>query len=122
MLDAIADALRPETAATASPAALAVAASRGACRLAPHLELISARLAEMEHRPLRLMISSPPRHGKSVMNSARSRFLRASEHSDRGFDRFFPHVSEAEIGNEAQSSWRDEAPLHFLHDGDHVER
>jgi hypothetical protein len=69
VLDAVADGLRPETSPTASPVALAVAASGGEWEPAAHLALISSRLVEMETQPLRLVVLTPPRHGKSRLIS-----------------------------------------------------
>ena len=35
----------------------------------PHLDLISRRVASLVERPLRLIVSMPPRHGKSELLS-----------------------------------------------------
>lgn len=46
-----------------------MAASNGKWVTAPHLELISSKLREAIDRPIRLIISMPPRHGKTEMTS-----------------------------------------------------
>ena len=43
--------------------------SNGDWKLAPHLDLISDKVAELSGRPLRLIVSLPPRHGKSELLS-----------------------------------------------------
>ena len=51
----------------AEPAATATRLSEGQWRRAPHLDLLSAELAAIAARPLRLIINMPPRHGKSEL-------------------------------------------------------
>jgi predicted phage terminase large subunit-like protein len=54
----------------ATPAGLAATASRGRWRTAPHLDLLNDRLvAVAEGRCPRLLITMPPRHGKSYLTS-----------------------------------------------------
>ncbi len=53
----------------ASPADAALKLSRGQWQVAPHLRLISDRLAAVGETPLRLIVTLPPRHGKSEMIS-----------------------------------------------------
>ena len=53
----------------ASPAATAARWSGGRWVRQPHLGLISRRVASLVERPLRLIVSMPPRHGKSEMLS-----------------------------------------------------
>ena len=50
----------------ATPAATAVKWSRGEWQRQPHLTLISDALAAMAEGPIRLIVSMPPRHGKSI--------------------------------------------------------
>ena len=50
----------------ASPAATAVKWSNGQWQRQPHLTLISDAIAEMADHPIRLLLSIPPRHGKSL--------------------------------------------------------
>ena len=52
-----------------SPAATAAKWSNGDWRRQPHLNLISNAVASMAEKPLRLIVSMPPRHGKSVLLS-----------------------------------------------------
>ena len=52
-----------------SPAATAVRWSNGAWQRQPHLNLISDLVSSLNERPLRLIVSMPPRHGKSEMLS-----------------------------------------------------
>lgn len=52
-----------------TPADLAVELSDGLWLPAPHLKLISDKIAEMRDRPLRLIVTWPPRHGKSELIS-----------------------------------------------------
>jgi len=52
-----------------SPASLAEHLSRGLWRRAKHLDYISNKIIECEHRPLRLIVTMPPRHGKSELIS-----------------------------------------------------
>jgi predicted phage terminase large subunit-like protein len=83
VFDAIANGLRPETAPGASPAAMAMAAGAGLWLPARHLELISSRLTEMETRPLRLIVLTPPRHGKSNLISCYTPAWFLGRHPDR---------------------------------------
>ena len=53
----------------ASPAATAVRWSRGLWRRAPHLDLVSRKVSSLAERPLRLLVSLPPQHGKSELLS-----------------------------------------------------
>ena len=53
----------------ASPAATAARWSKGQWVRQPHLGLISQKVASLVERPLRLIVSMPPRHGKSEMLS-----------------------------------------------------
>ena len=53
----------------ASPAATASRWSRGLWRRQPHLNLISNAVASIAEAPLRLIVSLPPRHGKSELLS-----------------------------------------------------
>ena len=53
----------------ASPAATAARWSKGSWVRQPHLDLISQKVASLVERPLRLIVSMPPRHGKSEMLS-----------------------------------------------------
>ena len=43
--------------------------SNGDWKLVPHLDLISDKVAELAEKPLRLIVSMPPRHGKSELLS-----------------------------------------------------
>lgn len=52
-----------------TPADLAINLSDGMWRLAPHLQLISDKIAAITEQPLRLIIALPPRHGKSELGS-----------------------------------------------------
>lgn len=57
-----------------SPAGMAAVASRGRWRMAPHLDLLNRRLLQfardvIARKSPRLMISMPPRHGKSELTS-----------------------------------------------------
>jgi len=52
-----------------TPAATAVRWSGGQWRMARHLEYLSDRIAMMVERPIRLLISIPPQHGKSELTS-----------------------------------------------------
>jgi len=57
--------------ASLDPAAFAWLASRGAWRIAPHLDLLAERLLDIAQGKLkRLLIQMPPRHGKSEFASA----------------------------------------------------
>src|SRR3990172_12528866 len=47
------------------PASVGVKLSRGLWRRAPHLDYLSAKLAEMWRRPLQIIVKMPPRHSKS---------------------------------------------------------
>ena len=51
------------------PADCAATLSEGLWYLAPHLELISDKIAEMRDHPIHLIITLPPRHGKSELCS-----------------------------------------------------
>ena len=51
------------------PAAVAVRWSRGSWGRAKHLDFLSRKLAAMAKKPLRLLVSLPPRHGKSELLS-----------------------------------------------------
>ena len=53
----------------ASPAATAVRWSRGRWGRTPHLDLISRKVSSLAEKPLRLIVSLPPRHGKSELLS-----------------------------------------------------
>ena len=53
----------------ATPAATAARWSRGLWVRQPHLQLISRTVAAIAERPLRLIVSMPPRHGKSELLS-----------------------------------------------------
>lgn len=48
------------------PATLAQVATRGEFQRPPHIRYISRAVSEMLHRPLRMTISMPPRHGKTT--------------------------------------------------------
>ncbi len=52
-----------------TPADLAITLSDGLWHLAPHLQLISDKIAGIAEQPLRLIITLPPRHGKSELVS-----------------------------------------------------
>ena len=52
-----------------SPAATAVRWSQGQWGRQPHLNLISDAVASIAEKPLRLIVSMPPRHGKSQLLS-----------------------------------------------------
>lgn len=52
-----------------SPADLAVRLSKGRWLRARHLEYVSEKIAQIKERPIRLIISMPPRHGKSELCS-----------------------------------------------------
>lgn len=52
-----------------SPADLAVDLSKGRWLRAKHLEYISDKIAQIRDKPIRLIISMPPRHGKSELCS-----------------------------------------------------
>lgn len=59
-----------ENLAVSSPAAFAQIASRGRWRMAPHLSLINRKLLDLaSRRILRLIVTLPPRHGKSTLIS-----------------------------------------------------
>lgn len=51
------------------PASLAVKLSDGRWRRALHLDYLSQRIASLASKPLRLLVSIPPRHGKSHLLS-----------------------------------------------------
>ncbi len=51
------------------PADCATVLSDGLWYLAPHLELISDKIAEIRDHPIRLIVTIPPRHGKSELCS-----------------------------------------------------
>ena len=52
-----------------APAPFAERLSRGKWRRAPHHDLVSDRVAEIENGPIFLMVNEPPRHGKSELIS-----------------------------------------------------
>ncbi len=52
-----------------SPVSTALHLSRGRWYATPHLELISRKVAELRRLPIRLIITCPPRHGKSEICS-----------------------------------------------------
>ena len=52
-----------------TPADCAVRLSSGMWQRAPHLELISEKIAEMREHPVHLIVTLPPRHGKSELIS-----------------------------------------------------
>ena len=53
----------------ASPAATAARWSKGQWGRTPHLDLISRKVSSLAEKPLRLIVSLPPRHGKSSLLS-----------------------------------------------------
>lgn len=56
--------------ARSSPAGLATVASRGRWQIAPHLALVNRALLQLSRRQItRLLINTPPRHGKSSLVS-----------------------------------------------------
>jgi predicted phage terminase large subunit-like protein len=62
--------LGDQMSATLSPAGLAAYASRGGWKLAPHLDLLNKRLLDVAAgRSNRLLVTMPPRHGKSELCS-----------------------------------------------------
>ena len=52
-----------------TPADVAEANSRGLWHKTPHLEFIASKVAEACHKPIRLIITLPPRYGKSELIS-----------------------------------------------------
>lgn len=52
-----------------APAPFAERLSRGRWKRAPHLDLVSDRIAEIADHPIFLMVNMPPRHGKSELIS-----------------------------------------------------
>ncbi len=52
-----------------TPADCAITLSDGLWYLAPHLKLISDKIAEIRDHPIKLIITLPPRHGKSELVS-----------------------------------------------------
>lgn len=52
-----------------SPDRFAVRYSRGTWHNAPHLQIIGAEIAKIAEHPIRLMVFTPPRHGKSELIS-----------------------------------------------------
>uniref|UniRef100_A0A6M3IGE3 Putative terminase n=1 Tax=viral metagenome TaxID=1070528 RepID=A0A6M3IGE3_9ZZZZ len=57
--------IRPLPDWLASPCTTALHLSGGRWQTAPHLELVSRKVAAMRDRPIRLIVNEPPRHGKS---------------------------------------------------------
>ena len=53
----------------ASPAATAARWSKGSWVRTPHLDLISRKVSSLAEKHLRLIVSLPPRHGKSELLS-----------------------------------------------------
>ena len=53
----------------ATPASTAARLSHGLWWSVPHLEHLSNKLTEMRDRPIRLIVTMPPRHGKSEIGS-----------------------------------------------------
>ena len=54
---------------TTTPAKTAVKLSRGRWQAVPHLQLISDEIAKMKEGPIYLIVTMPPRHGKSELIS-----------------------------------------------------
>ena len=52
-----------------TPADCAITLSDGLWYLAPHLKLISDKIAEIREHPIKLIVTLPPRHGKSELVS-----------------------------------------------------
>ena len=52
-----------------TPADCAIALSEGLWHLTPHLKLSSDKIAEIREHPIKLIITEPPRHGKSELVS-----------------------------------------------------
>jgi len=52
-----------------TPATMAVRLSRGAWYPARHLTYVADRLVKLAHEPIRLIVTMPPRHGKSELIS-----------------------------------------------------
>ncbi len=54
---------------TLTPAKTAVKLSRGRWNVVPHLEMISNEIAKIKEHPIFLIVTMPPRHGKSELIS-----------------------------------------------------
>lgn len=65
----LADAADPDSSPSVGPGPFAVVASEGRWILTPHLRLVSSEIARCEFEPIRLIVTTPPRHGKTELVS-----------------------------------------------------